>query len=140
MKTAWLGIAIASTVAYHIVLKLTPSSANPFLSLTVTYVFVTLGFAAIYAASPGTSPLRVELGHLNWTALALGLAVAVLDLAFFMMYRGGFQLSLGQLITQTSAALLLAVLGVAFFADKISLTNIAGILLCVAGLWLINRH
>ena len=28
MKTAWLGIAIVSTVAYHIVLKLTPSSAQ----------------------------------------------------------------------------------------------------------------
>jgi len=140
MQYTWLGVAIVSTVAYHTVLKLTPASANPFLSLAVTYVFVTLGFAAVYAVSPGTAPLRTELGYLNWTALALGLAVAVLDLAFFMMYRAGFPVSVGQLVTQSAAAILLLLLGVAFFANKLSLANIAGILLCMAGLWLINRH
>jgi uncharacterized membrane protein len=30
-------------------------------------------------------------------------------------------------------------LGVAFFAEKLSLTNVVGILLCVAGLWLVNK-
>lgn len=140
MQYTWLGIAIVSTVAYHMVLKLTPAGANPFLSLTVTYVVVTAGFAVIYAVTPGTASLRTELGHLNWTALALGAAVAVLDLAFFMMYRAGFPVSVGQLVTQTAAAILLLLLGVAYFSDKLSLTNIAGILMCVAGLWLINRH
>lgn len=140
MQTTWLGVAIVSTVAYHVVLKLTPANANAFLSLTATYVVVTVAFAALYLMAPGTASLRTELGYLNWTALGLGLAVAVLDFAFFMMYRGGFPLSFGQLITQTSAALLLAILGVAYFRDKLSLANIAGILLCVAGLWLINRR
>jgi multidrug transporter EmrE-like cation transporter len=140
MQYTWLGVAIVSTVAYHIVLKLTPAEANPFLSLTVTYVVVALGFAAIYAVSPGTAPLRTELGLLNWTALGLGVAVAVLDFAFFMMYRVGFPISFGQLVTQTAAAVFLVLLGVAFFKDKLSLANVAGILLCVAGLWLINRR
>ena len=139
MQYTWLGVAIFSTVAYHTVLKLTPSDANPFLSLTVTYIVVTLGFAVVYAVSPGTAPLRSELGQLNWTALALGAAVAVLDLAFLMMYRAGFPVSVGQLVTQTAAAIVLLLLGVAWFSDKLSLTNIAGIGLCVAGLWLINR-
>jgi multidrug transporter EmrE-like cation transporter len=139
MQMIWLGIAIAATVGYHLVIKLTPAGANPFLSLAVTYAVVTVAFSAVYAAMPGPAPLRAALGELNWTALVLGVVVVFLDLGFLMLYRGGFDVSLGQLVTQSVAALLLLLLGVAFFAEKLSLLNIAGILLCVAGLWLINK-
>ena len=140
MQLTWLGIAIAATVAYHIVLKLTPAGANPYLSLAVTYAVVTAAFAAVYVVLPGPATLREAFGQLNWTAAVLGIVVVFLDLGFFMLYRSGFQVSLGQLITQSAAALLLLLLGMAFFAEKLSLTNLAGIGLCVAGLWLINRH
>jgi multidrug transporter EmrE-like cation transporter len=62
-----------------------------------------------------------------------------LDLGFLMLYRSGFDVSLGQLITQSAGALLLLLLGVAFFAEKLTLVNVGGILLCVAGLWMISR-
>jgi multidrug transporter EmrE-like cation transporter len=55
-----------------------------------------------------------------------------------MLYRAGFNVSLGQLVTQSAAALLLLLVGVAFFRDKLSALNVVGILLCVVGLWLIN--
>jgi multidrug transporter EmrE-like cation transporter len=139
MQMLWLGIAIAATVGYHVVLKLTPAGANPYLSLAVTYAITTVAFAAVYAIAPGSAPLRDAFGQLNWTTYALGAAVVFLDLGFLMLYRGGFDVSLGQLITQSAAALLLLLLGVAFFAEKLSLANIGGILLCVAGLWLINQ-
>ncbi|HET9863570.1 MAG TPA: hypothetical protein VFP37_09020 [Steroidobacteraceae bacterium] len=139
MQMLWLGVAIAATVAYHIVMKLTPAGANPYLSLAVTYSVVTVAFAAVYVALPGPATLRVAIGHLNWTALALGVVVVFLDLGFLMLYRGGFDVSLGQIITQSAAALLLVLIGVAFFAEKLSLVNVGGILLCVVGLWLINR-
>jgi multidrug transporter EmrE-like cation transporter len=139
MQMIWLGIAIAATVGYHVVLKLTPSGANPYLSLAVTYAITTVAFAAVYAVAPGSAPMRDAFGQLNWTTYALGAVVVCLDLGFLMLYRGGFDVSLGQLITQSAAALLLLLLGVAFFAEKMSLANIGGILLCVAGLWLINQ-
>jgi multidrug transporter EmrE-like cation transporter len=139
MQMIWLGIAIAATVAYHVVLKLTPTGSNPYLSLAVTYACVFAGFSALYVVAPGPSSLRTALGELNWTAPVLGLVVVFLDLGFFMLYRGGFDVSLGQLITQSAGALFLLLIGVAFFAEKLSLVNVAGILLCVIGLWLINK-
>jgi multidrug transporter EmrE-like cation transporter len=139
MQLLWLGIAIAATVAYHVVLKLTPAGANPYLSLAVTYTVTTAIFALAYVAMPGPVGLKAAFGELNWTALALGVVVVFLDFGFFMLYRGGFDVSLGQLITQSAGALILLLLGVAFFAEKLSLVNIGGILLCIAGLWLINR-
>jgi len=139
MQMIWLGIAIAGTVSYHLVLKLTPAGANPFLSLAITFAIGSLAYIGIFAARPGTAPLYEELGQLNWTTLVLAAVVVCLDLSFMMLYRTGFEVSLGQLITQSAAALLLLLLGVAFFAEKLSLANIGGILLCVAGLWLINK-
>jgi multidrug transporter EmrE-like cation transporter len=140
MQMIWLGMAIAATVAYHVVMKLTPAGVNPYLSLAATYAMTALGFAAAYALVPGTATLRDAFGQLNWTTLVLGVVIVFLDLGFLMLYRGGFDVSLGQIITQSAAALLLVLLGVAFFAEKLSLANIGGILLCVAGLWLINRR
>ncbi len=140
MQLAWLAIAVVATTGYHLVLKLTPAAANPFLSLAVTYALVTGLFVALYAVIPGSAPLREALPHLNWTAVALAVTIALLDLGFLMLYRSGFDLSLGLLITQSAAALLLLLLGVAYFRERLSLLNIAGILMCVIGLWLINRR
>lgn len=139
MQMIWLGIAIAATVAYHVVIKLTPVGASPYLSLGVTYAVTTVIFMSVYAIAPGHGPLRVALGELNWTAVVLGVVVVFLDLGFLMLYRGGFDVSLGQLITQSAGALLLLLIGVAFFAEKLSAVNVGGILLCVVGLWLINK-
>jgi multidrug transporter EmrE-like cation transporter len=122
------------------VLKLTPAGANPYLSLAVTYTLTAVAFALAYVAMPGTAGLRAAFGELNWTALGLGVMVVFLDLGFFMLYRGGFDVSLGQLITQSAAALLLLIVGVAFFAEKLALVNVGGIVLCIAGLWLINKR
>ena len=139
MQMIWLGIAIAATVAYHVVIKLTPVGANPYLSLGVTYAVTTLLFVGVYSVAPGAATLRGALGELNWTAVTLGVVVVFLDLGFLMLYRGGFDVSLGQLITQSAGALILLIVGVAFFSEKLSALNVGGILLCVVGLWLINR-
>lgn len=139
MQLIWLGVAIAATVAYHIVMKLTPASANPYLSLAVTYAVVTMAFSAVYVALPGPAALREAVGQLNWTTLALGVVIVFLDLGFLLLYRGGFDVSLGQIVTQSAAALLLLLIGVAWLNEKLTLVNIGGILLCVVGLWLINK-
>jgi multidrug transporter EmrE-like cation transporter len=137
MQMLWLGVAIAGTVGYHVVLKLTPAGVNPYLSLSVSFAIGALVFATTFAVAPG-APLRESVAQLNWTAVALGLVVTCLDFGFMMLYRTGFDVSLGQIITQSAAALLLLLLGVAFFSEKLTLPNIGGIGLCVVGLWLIN--
>ena len=140
MQLLWLSVTIAAAVAYHVIMKLTPAGANPYLSLTVTYLVTTLAFGAPYAVLSGPVSWRGELSQLNWTALALGVAVVILDLGYLMIYRNGFDVSLGLLVTQSAAALLLVLVGVAYFSEKLSLVNIGGIALCVLGLWLINRR
>lgn len=140
MQLLWLGITIAAAVSYHVVMKLTPSGANPYLSLIVTYLAGTVALGVMYAVLPGAAPLRTALSQLNWTAPVLGVAVVTIDIGYLMIYRTGFDVSLGLLVTQSAAALLLVVIGVAYFSEKLSLVNIGGIAMCVLGLWLINRR
>ena len=140
MQLTWLGVAVASAAAYHVVLKLTPAGANPYLSLAVTYLVVTAAFSVAYLALPGSGTLRQSFTQLNWTAWVLGLVIVFLDFAFLMMYRSGFDISLGQIVSQSGTAVLLLLIGTAFFSEKLSLANVAGIVLCVAGLWLISRR
>ena len=139
MQFGWLVIAISATVAYHVVLKVTPVAANPFLTLAVSYGTGALVFLALYATLPGGTVVRPGLQGINWTALALVAAVVLLDLGFLMLYRAGFDISLGQLITQSVAALVLVAVGVAFFQERLTAVNLGGIALCIVGLWMINR-
>lgn len=140
MQAAWLVVAIASTFGYHLVIKLTPGTVNPLASLAVTYATVTLLFVVAAVLLPDGPPLRESLRHVNWTALALAGTIVGLDLGFLLLYRAGFELSLAQIVTQSSAAMMLIAVGVLVFRERLSVANVAGIVLCVAGLWLIGRR
>lgn len=139
----WLLLAIVCTVGYHLVLKVTPAGANPLLSLMITYALVTLLLGALLVVSPGGGSgfeWRHELRQVNWTAFALAAVIIGLDLGFLFLYRSGFEISLGALVTQSAAALLLLAIGVGVFREKLSMANVAGLVLCLAGLWLVNRR
>ncbi|HSF79148.1 MAG TPA: EamA family transporter [Steroidobacteraceae bacterium] len=140
MQFTWLLIAIVSTFGYHLVIKLTPGTVNPLVSLAVTYAAVTVLFSVAAILVPDSAPLRESLRQVNWTALALAVTIIGLDLGFLLLYRSGFEVSLGQIVTQSAAALLLIGVGVAVFRERLTATNVAGIALCIAGLWLISRR
>lgn len=140
MQLGWLSLAIACTVGYHLVLKVTPAGVNPLLSLLVTYALVTLLFGVILVATPGGFEWRHELRQVNWTAVALAAVIVGLDLGFLFLYRTGFEVSLGALVTQSAAAMMLLAIGVAVFREKLTAANLVGLVLCLAGLWLVNRR
>ena len=106
----------------------------------LTYGAVTVLFAGVLVLAPGEFAWRDEMRQLNWTAIALALAIIGLDLGFILLYRTGFEVSLGALVTQTAAAMLLVGIGMLVFREKLDFTHGLGIVLCLAGLWLVNRR
>jgi multidrug transporter EmrE-like cation transporter len=140
MQFGWLAIAIIATVAYHVVLTVTLPAASPFLSLAVSYAAGAFVFLVLYTVMPGGPSVRAGLQALNWTALALAAAVVLLDLGFLLLYRAGFDISLGQLTTQSAGALILLGVGVTFFQERLTAINVGGIALCIVGLWLVNSR
>jgi hypothetical protein len=82
MQLAWLSLALITTVGYHLVMKVTPATVNPFLSLAASYSLGAAVFLACFALAPDGPTLREGLKLLNWTALALTLMVVGLDVGF----------------------------------------------------------
>lgn len=139
MLSLALALAITATVAYHLVTKLMPAGAHPIATLCAAYVFGSLLCAGILLATPAEAGFRGHFAQVNWTAPALAVVIIVIDLAFILLYRSGFPVSLGALVTQSAAAIALLALGWLFFKDRLTATHLAGVALCLAGLWLVNR-
>ena len=95
-------------------LKVTPPAASPFLSLAVSCAAGAVVFLVLYTVMPGGTSVRASLQALNWTAPALAAAVVLLDLGFLLLYRASFDISLGQLITQSAGALICSASGSPF--------------------------
>jgi drug/metabolite transporter (DMT)-like permease len=137
MLTVALSLAVASNVLYHLSQKSVPEGVHPMLSLTVTYVaalVVTLLLWPLYPASASGPP---SLSRVNWSSVAVGVAIVGVELGVLLAYRAGLRVSLGATLINVTVALVLIPVGLLFFRENLSLTNVAGLGLCLAGLWLL---
>ena len=130
-------LATLSTVLYNLFQKLTPAGANPAMALSVTYG-VALGTTLMLFLFFPAGSLGVAFQKLNWVSFALGLAVVGVEVGTLLAYRAGWQLSLLGIVVNVFGSLVLVTLGVVFFKEKLSPINIIGILVCIAGLVMIN--
>ena len=131
-------LAIVTSMLYHLFQKLTPAGAHPILALVVTYITATLASLILLPAFPLNADLRESLRSVNWISVALGLTIVGLELGYLLAYRTGWNLSIAGIFSNATVALLLIPIGIAFFNEKLSAFNLAGILFCTVGLVLVN--
>ena len=131
-------LAIASSALYHFVAKSTPSNVNFTVSLLVTYavafVITLLGFFFF----PVTNGIAAELKQLNWASIGLAIAVVGIEFGFLLTYRSGWNLGIAAVLVNVVASLILVPVAILVFKDEISWVNILGILVCLAGLVMLN--
>ena len=131
-------LAICSSTLYHFVARSTPSNVNFTISLLVTYAvaFVVTLFGFLFF--PATNGVIVELKQLNWASIGLAIAVVGIEFGFLLIYRAGWNLGIAAVLTNVIASLILVPVAIFIFKDKISWVNILGILVCLAGLVMLN--
>jgi uncharacterized membrane protein len=134
-----LGLAVLSNLLYNVLMKLTPSGANPALALTVSYL-VALGLSStvLWVFFPLQTSLRQAFQQLNWTSVAVGVVIVGIELGFLLAYRTGWKISLLQIIVSATVTLLLVPIGLIAFKERMSWVNVAGVVLCLVGLMLVN--
>lgn len=139
MNMYWpIAVIVLSNVFYNICSKATPREINPFAALTITYVVGAMTSGVLYFAIKRGSLLQ-EYRHLNWSSFVLGLAIVGLEAGSIYMYKAGWNISTGQLIYSSILAISLIVVGYFFYHEAITGTKIAGILICMIGLYFINK-
>ena len=130
---------VFSNVIYHICAKSISPKINAFASLAVTYVIgAALTIAAYYLTSP-TKKLTQELPHLNWATIVLAVAIVGLEAGNILMYKEGWNISLGPLVCSILLAVSLVFVGRLLYQEPISRYQVMGILLCLSGLILLNQ-
>jgi multidrug transporter EmrE-like cation transporter len=131
-------LAIASSALYHFVAKSTPSNVNFTVSLLVTYavafVVTLLGFLFF----PAKNGVLAEIKLLNWASIGLAIAIVGIEFGFLLTYRSGWNLGIAAVLVNVVASLILVPVAIFVFKDKISWVNILGILVCLAGLVMLN--
>ncbi len=132
-------LAVCADIVYQISAKSTPETLNPFASLTITYLIgAAISLVIFYITSAGGNFIA-ELKQINWTAFALGLAIVGLEAGSIYMYKVGWNLNTGYLVKSIILALALIVVGYILYKEQVSGTKIAGIAVCLLGLFLINK-
>lgn len=134
-----IAVIVLSNVFYHICAKSTPDDLDPFASLTLTYFVGAVISAATYYVIHRGGNIFMELKASNWTSWILGVAIVGLELGNIFMYKAGWDISTGQIVQ--SSILAVALIAVGFFAyqEQITLTKAAGIVICMVGLYFINK-
>lgn len=131
-------LAIIGAVGYQFFLKRVPSGINPIVSVLGIYVAVFALAIVLVPLFPANGGFLSHVRQLNWIQLALGVSVIFIELGFLLMYRSGWNLSEGNLVTGVVINLVLVALGVLLLGEKLSLVNVAGIVLSIAGVALIS--
>lgn len=132
-------LIIASNVVYNIVQKSTPSKANPFLTLLITYLTAAVITLIMYFFNRTGKGLLASLKELNWTSVALGVAIVGLEFGYLLAYRAGWKISVGSLVANIALAVILIPVGVLLYKEGFGLNKLLGALFCVVGLVLINK-
>lgn len=131
-------LVVVSNTLYQICAKSVPGGMNPFASLTITYgVAMVMSLILFFAFSKGFN-LSGEYRKVNWAPFVLGLVIVGLEVGYIFMYKAGWPVSTAQIVQAAIIAVLLIFVGYFMYKEGISWNKIVGIIVCLAGLGLIN--
>ena len=131
-------IVILSNTFYNICMKSMPGDVNPFGALMVTYFCAAVISAVIFVGMVGPSNIGDEISKINWTSVVLALAIVCLEVGYVFVYRAGWTVSTASVVANIGLACVLIFVGYFLYKENVSLNQIVGIVVCMAGLILIN--
>ena len=79
-----------------------------------------------------------EVRLTNWAPVVLGVVIVGLEVGFIYAFRAGWQVSVTQIVTSAAVAVILIFVGRLVYDEAITWNKIAGIIVVLAGLVLIN--
>lgn len=134
-----IGFIVFSNVLYHICSKSLSGGADPYFSLLVTYLIAASVCLGLYLYTGHFKDISIDVRGIRWNSILLGAAIVCLELGFIIMYKVGWNISIGSLVANICLAVALVLIGVFFYRENLTMNNIIGMILCISGLIFINR-
>lgn len=79
--------------------------------------------------------ILTELKKANWTSFVLGIVLVGLEVGFIYAYKAGWKVSAAQIVTSSILGVILIIVG---YKEAITWNKMVGVIVCLAGLGLIN--
>ena len=133
-----LGLVVLSNVFYQICAKTVPDKMDPFAALTITYAIGTIASLIMYFVFNKGGNIIHEYQRTNWAPFVLGLAIVGLEVGYIYAYKAGWPVSVAQIVQAAVLAVILIFVGYLLYKEAITWNKIVGIIVCLAGLGLIN--
>jgi drug/metabolite transporter (DMT)-like permease len=134
-----LPLIVLGVLLYHLAQKSMPKHINPLLALTAAYALGCVLSLAILALGGEMKEGWALLRNQDWMPIvALGLSLLPVELGFLYAYRTGWPISTTSITVGPFIAISLALIGLFWYHETLTLTKIMGIGLCVIGVICVN--
>lgn len=132
-------LILISNIIYQICAKSVPDKMNPLASLTVTYAIATVFSATLFFVLNRGTNLFSEYTKINWAPFVFGIVLVGLEVGWLYAYKAGWNVSVAYIVQSAFLAVALIFVGWLLYHEKITWNKIVGIIICLIGLYFINR-
>ena len=133
-----IALVSLSNTLYQVCAKSVPEGMNPLASLTITYLIGAVLSCALYYILNRDANLFREIRLTNWAPIVLGIVIVGLEVGFIYAFRAGWQVSVAQIVSSAVVAVMMIFVGYLLYHEAVTWNKIVGIIICLAGLVLIN--
>ena len=133
-----IALVVFSNTRYQICAKEVPAGMNAFSSLTVTYLVGAVASGLLFLVTGNGANLLQEYGRLNWAPFVLGLVILGLEAGWIYAYKAGWPVSTAFIVQSAILAGFLLAVGYVLYREPLAWNKVAGVVICLIGLYVIN--
>jgi len=135
-----ISVLILSNVLYQVTAKKLPEQIDTFIAMIITYLIAAaLSLLCYFTIGNRELSIPEQLSHINWATILLGVSVVGLEVGAIFSYKAGWEISVLSIAQSAVLAIILILVGYFFFNEAITAQKIIGILVCLVGLYIINK-
>jgi drug/metabolite transporter (DMT)-like permease len=131
-------VAIVGGLIYQFFVKRVPVTLNPIVNVISVYLIVIVICLGLLPLFPTEGGFLKHIKQVSWLQVILAVSVTMIELGFLLMYRYGWNLSTGNLVTGIFINVVLVALGIGLLGEKLNTINLVGIVLSILGVALIG--
>ena len=140
MSMVWpIALVVFSNIVYQVCAKGVPKDMDAMASMTITYLVGAICSAIMFFVMNKNGNLMQEYAKTNWAPVFLGVSVVGLEVGFIYAYKNGWAVSTASIVQSAFLAVALIIVGGVLYKEAITANKIIGIVICLIGLYFINK-
>jgi multidrug transporter EmrE-like cation transporter len=134
-----MAIIIISMIVYQVFQKNIAANIHPVVSVIISYAIALVFSVLLLFVFPLKEDFITEVQKANLASYLVGVAIIGIEIGFLLVYRHGWKIGTAVPFSSSITMVMLTFIGFFFFREHLTPVKIAGILLCMAGIFLLNR-